>query len=230
MKDETFDFDLYENDIHKTGRTGLSIGILMLFCAPFLFAFFLHAHFNMKGFWPALVQVLFIYIPSCIVEYLVYVPLLGPGASYLGFMTGNISNMKLPCAFTARDIAKTEVGTPEDEIITTLSVATSSLVTMLVILLGVLLLIPLTPILQNPVLRPAFDNLLPCLFGALAMQYFKKNPILSIFPMLFIIILCSLMPNLIGSATTLLIPNGAIAIGLCYLMYRFKPRLIKEIQ
>ena len=48
----------------------------------------------MKGFWPALLQVLFIYIPSCIVEFLVYVPFLGPGASYLGFITGNISNMK----------------------------------------------------------------------------------------------------------------------------------------
>lgn len=230
MKEMAFDFDQYENEVHRTGRIGLSIGILLLFVAPFLFAFFLHAHFNMKGFWPALVQVLVIYVPSSIVEYLVYVPLLGPGASYLSFITGNISKMKLPCAFTARDIAKTEVGTPEDEIITTLSVATSSLVTMLVIFLGVLLLIPLTPILQNPTLRPAFDNLLPCLFGALAMQYFKKNPILSIFPMLFIVILCSLVPSLIASSTTLLIPNGAISIGLCYLMYRFTPQMIKEIK
>jgi len=230
MSDNKFDFGTYEETIHKTGRIGLSIGILMLFSAPFLFAIILHAHFNMKGFWPALLQVLFIYIPSCIVEFLVYVPFLGPGASYLGFITGNISNMKLPCAFTARDIAKTEAGTPEDEIITTLAVATSSLVTMLVIFLGVLLLIPLTPILENPMLRPAFDNLLPCLFGALAMQYFKKNLILSLFPMVFIIILCSLSPNLIGSATFLLIPNGAISIGLCYLMYRYAPKLIKEIK
>ena len=38
------------------------------------------------------------------------------------FNTGNVTNMKIPCAMNARDIAKTEVGTPEDEIVSTLSI------------------------------------------------------------------------------------------------------------
>lgn len=45
------------------------------------------------------------------VEYLIYVPMLGSGASYLSFITGNLSNLKIPCAVNARDLAHTKVGT-----------------------------------------------------------------------------------------------------------------------
>lgn len=220
MKDKTFQFDTYENDIHRTGRIGLSIGLFMLLGAPLLIGAVTGSSIIWKSFWPALVKVLIIYIPSCIVEYLIYVPMLGPGACYLSFITGNITNLKLPCAFTAREIAKSEAGSPEDEIITTLSVATSSLVTMLVIFIGVLLLIPLTPVLENPVLKPAFDNLLPALFGALSMQYFRKSLKVTIFPLSFMVVLCVIMPSMIKQTSTLLIVNGAIAIGLAFLMYK----------
>lgn len=45
---------------------------------------------------------------------------------------------------------------------------------MLVIFAGVLLLVPLTPVLENPVLTPAFDTVVPALFGALGLKYFKR--------------------------------------------------------
>ena len=90
-----------------------------------------------------------IYIPVAIVEFLVYTPMLGVGGSYLAFITGNVTNMKIPCAMNARDIAKTKVGTPENEIISTISVATSAIVTTLVIVAGVILMIPLRPVLET---------------------------------------------------------------------------------
>ena len=160
------------------------------------------------------------YLPICVVEFLVYVPILGAGASYLSFITGNIINMKLPCAYNAREIAGTEAGTPEDGIITTLSVAVSSLVTMLVIFIGVLLLIPLTPILQNPTLKPAFDNLLPALFGALAAQYFTKSWKITAVPLLLMTLLCILIPSLIKQTTVMMILVGAMAIGIAFLLYK----------
>ena len=76
--------------------------------------------------------------------------------------------MKVPCALNARDIAGTKTGTPENEIVSTLAIATSSLVTTVVIMLGVMLLIPLRPVLEAPVLQPAFNNVVPALFGAMA--------------------------------------------------------------
>ncbi len=217
---ENFDFKAYNNQIHLIGKIGLSIGLALLLGAPLAICLITDSHIMMDAFWPALIKVLIVYLPSCIVEFLIYVPLIGPGASYLSFITGNITNLKLPCAFNAREIAKTEAGTPEDEIIATLSVATSSLVTMLVIFIGVLCLIPLTPILQNPTLKPAFDNVLPALFGALGMQYFSKSVKLSIFPLALMSALCILVPSLISQTSTLLILIGAISIAIAWVFFR----------
>ena len=217
---EEFDFDAYQASIHRTGRTMLSIGLVMLLAAPFLMALITGSSIEWSAFFRAIVSVLIVYIPSCIVEYLIYVPLLGAGASYLTFITGNITNLKLPCACNSRELAKTEIGTPENEIISTLSVATSSLVTMLVIFAGVLLLIPLTPVLQNPVIKPAFDNVLPALFGALGFQYFRKSVKITVFPLSFMVLLCLLVPSMISQTSFLLIACGAIAIGLSFVFWK----------
>ena len=40
-----------------------------------------------------------------IVEIFTYVPMLGAGGTYLSFVTGNISNLKLPCAIDAMERA-----------------------------------------------------------------------------------------------------------------------------
>ena len=205
---ENFEYSDYINSIHRFGRVGLTIALLMLLAVPFVFSMLTGAEIQWNGFIKASIAVLIIYIPSCVVEYLIYVPLLGPGASYLAFITGNITNLKLPCAFNARDIAHAEVGTKENEIISTLSVATSSLVTMVVIFIGVLLLIPLTPILSNPVLKPAFDNVIP------------KSLKLTAIPLLFMTLLCVVIPSLVNSTSFMIIACGAIAIAAGFIFYR----------
>ena len=219
-KDLVFSFERYNDDMHMTGRICLSIGLIMLLAAPFLIAELTGAEIIWDGFGSSIFKVLLVYIPSCIAEYLIYVPLLGAGACYLAFLTGNITNLKLPCAFSSRDMAHAEVGSPESEIISTLSVAVSSLVTMLVIFIGVLCLIPLTPILENPTLKPAFDNVLPALFGSLGIQYFSKSWKLSAFPVVLMSMLCCFMPSLIRNTSTMLIAIGGISIGLAFLMWR----------
>ena len=220
MKKEGFEYQDYISRIHRYGRIGLSIALLMLLAAPFAFSAITGARIQWNGFLKASIAVLIIYIPSSVVEYLIYVPLLGPGASYLAFITGNITNLKLPCAFNARDIADAEVGTKENEIISTLSVATSSLVTMVVIFIGVLMLIPLTPILGNPTLKPAFDNVIPALFGALGYQYLRKSIRLTVIPLLFMTLLCTIIPSLVDSTSFMIIACGAIAIAAGFVFYR----------
>lgn len=217
---EDFDFEEYNNSIHRDGRILMTIALALLMAVPFIIALITGAHINWKDFWPALIKVLIIYVPSSAAEFLIYVPLLGAGACYLAFITGNLTNLKIPCAFNAREIAGAEAGTPENEIISTLSVATSALVTMVVIFIGVLLLIPLTPLLNNPVIKPAFDNVLPALFGALGMQYYMKSLKLSVLPLLLMSVLCILIPSLIAQTSTMIIVIGAFSIALSYLMYR----------
>ena len=161
-----------------------------------------------------------VYLVSGIVEYLIYVPMLGAGGSYLAFMTGNLINMKIPCAINARDIVGVRSGTPENEIVATLSIATSSLVTILVLAAGVLLMIPLQPVLQSPTLQPAFENVVPALFGAMACKYYRMNRPVALIVLAAMTLLFILVPSLIGSTSMMVIPSGALAIVLAYLSFR----------
>ena len=120
----------------------------------------------------------------------------------------------------ARDMVGAEAGTIENEIISTISIATSSLVTIVVLALGVLLMVPLQPILQSPVLQPAFENVVPALFGAMAYKYYRKNMKIAVFPLVIMSVLFVFVPGLIGSTSFMIVPSGAIAIGVAFLFYR----------
>jgi hypothetical protein len=171
-----------------------------------------------KGF----LSVGIIWTVSSVVEFLVYTPMLGAGGGYLAFITGNLINMKIPCAMNAREIAGTHTGTPENEIISTLSIAASSLTTITVLAVGVLLLVPLQPILQSEALQPAFANVVPALFGAMAYQYFRRNIRLACVPLAIMTLLFTFVPSLISQTSIMILPGGAIAIGLAWLAWRRK--------
>lgn len=210
----------YNERTHLFGRIGLLIGIILLVGAPFAMGIVLDAMPDLTAFGKGLAQIAIIYIPSCIVEFLIYTPMLGAGGSYLAFITGNLINMKIPCALNARDIAGTEAGTTENEIVSTLSIAVSSLVTTVVIALGVFLMIPLRPVLESEVLQPAFNNVVPALFGAMAFKYFRRGKKLVAIPLIVMTILFICMPQLISSVGFLMLLSGAITIAHSFILFR----------
>lgn len=210
----------YEDEIHLIGRIGLTVGMGLLLAVPFVFARLLNTEIMWEGFFAGLLQTVPVYLPSCIAEFLVYVPMLGAGASYLAFITGNLVNLKIPCVVNARDICKTKVSTVENDIVSTLSVATSALVNTLVLALGVALLVPLTPVLENPVLIPGFNQVIPALFGALAYKYFRQSIKVTAVPLVLMCALCVALPSLIGSVAFLMLGSGALAIGIAYMLWR----------
>lgn len=213
-------YEKYLNKTHLIGRIGLSLGVLLLVASPFIMGVFVGGMPNIPAFFKGFAQIAVVYIPSCIVEFLIYVPMLGSGGGYLAFLTGNLINMKIPCILNSRDSAKTEVGTPENEIISTLSIATSALVTTVVVALGVVLMIPLTPLLESEALQPAFNNVVPALFGAMATRYFRKNVKIVAIPLLLMSLLFIFCPGLIGSVGILMIVSGAIAIAHAWLLFK----------
>lgn len=213
-------FEKYNNRTHVLGRTVCSITLVLLLGAPFVMGMHLGAMPNLPAAGKAFLAVGVVWLVSCIAEYLVYTPMLGAGGGYLAFITGNLINMKIPCAVNARDIVGAKTGTPENEIISTLSIATASLVTILVLALGVTLLIPLQPVLQNPALQPAFDNVVPALFGAMAYKYFRNNLKIALIPLAVMSLLFIFVPGLISSTSFMILPSGAIAIGIAFLLYR----------
>lgn len=205
---------------HVLGRIVSAITLVLLVGAPFLIGTFLGAMPDMGAVAKGFLSVGLVWTVSSVAEFLIYTPMLGAGGGYLAFITGNLINMKIPCAVNARDIVGTKTGTAENEIISTLSIATSSLVTIVVLALGVALLVPLQPVLQSPVLQPAFANVVPALFGAMAYQYFRKNVQLAVAPLVVMSLLFMLVPSLTGSTSFMIIPSGALAIGIAYSMYR----------
>lgn len=213
-------FEEFNNGLHRLGRFTLVAGIILLMAVPFAFGMISGVMPNISAFFKGFANVAVVYFPVSVVEFLVYAPMLGAGGSYLAFITGNVTNMKIPCAMNARDIAKTEVGTPENEIVSTISVATSALVTTLVILVGVILLVPLQPVLNNPVLQPAFNNVVPALFGALALKYFSKSPQIALIPLALMCLLCIFVPSMISQTSVLMIPSGALALAIGFVLFK----------
>ncbi len=213
-------FEDFNNGLHRLGRFTLVAGIIVLMAVPFAFGAIVGVMPDMPAFVKGWINVAVVYFPVSVVEFLVYAPMLGAGGSYLAFITGNVTNMKIPCAMNARDIAKTEVGSPENEIVSTISVAVSAIVTTLVILVGVIMLVPLQPVLNAPVLQPAFNNVVPALFGALGLKYFAKSPQIAAIPLALMCVLCIFVPSLITQTSILMIPSGALALVIGFLLFK----------
>ena len=209
----------YERGTHRLGRTVSLITLVLLIGAPFLIGRYLGAMPDARAVSRGFLAVGLVWTVSSVVEFLVYTPMLGSGGSYLAFITGNLINMKIPCAVNARDLAGVKAGTKENEIVSTLSIAVSSLVTILVLAAGVLLLQPLQPLLQSPVLQPAFDNVVPALFGALAYKYYRKNLRLALWPLLVMSVLFILVPALQSQTSIMILPSGALAIVLAWVSF-----------
>ena len=215
-----FSYDAYLNGTHRLGRIFSVLTLIMLVGAPFAIGGILGAMPDLAAAARGFIAVGLVWTVSAVVEYLVYTPMLGAGGSYLAFITGNLINMKIPCAMNAREMTGAKTGTAENEVISTLSIATSSLVTILVLALGVLLMIPLQPVLQSAVLKPAFANVVPALFGAMACQYFRKDPRLAVVPMCAMTLLFVLVPSLTSSTSMMIMPAGALTITLAWLRWR----------
>jgi len=212
----------YDDRTHIFGRIACAISLVLLIGAPFLMGACLGAMPDLGAFGRGFLSVGLVWMVSSIAEYLIYTPMLGAGGGYLAFITGNLINMKIPCAVNARDIVGTKTGTPENEVISTLSIAASSLVTILVLAAGVALLVPLQPVLQDPALQPAFDNVVPALFGAMAYKYFRRNMKIALVPLVFMSVLFILVPALTASTSFMIIPSGAMAIAISFWFFRRK--------
>lgn len=200
----------YIDSVHRYGKIwGLSIATLLL-----LFPLALSIIFSCIPDLEALGKGLFATLPMYwavgIVEVFTYVPMLGAGGTYLSFVTGNISNLKLPCAIDAMERANVKPSSEEGEVISTISIAISSIVTTIIILIGVILIIPLTPILESPVLEPAFAMILPALFGGLAVVFISKNLKLSVLPVLLMLLLFIFIPALNASTVGIMVPVGVV--------------------
>lgn len=210
----------YDEATHRLGKIWVWGMGLVLLLFPLGVCLYYNAWPEGAGLLKGLLSIAPMYWAVGIIEVLTYVPMLGAGGSYLGFITGSLTMLKVPCTLAALDRAKVKSGTPEGEAVGTIAVAVSSLVTLLILFLGVLLIVPLTPILESPKLAPAFDQLLPALFGGLGVALIGRNLKIAAAPIVAMVALFVLMPGLAKSGAIFVPVAAGIAIAAARWMYK----------
>lgn len=207
----------YDLKSHIVGKIWMALAMLIFFAVPTTICLYFDVKPDMSVMGTIAVIVPFlINFLSGVFEPIIYSPMLGINSAYLAFITGNLSNLKIPCVVKAQEICGTKLGTEENEVVSTLSVATSTLVTTVIIAVFVLILAVSnveTAIKNTPWITPAFTCVVYALFGSLGGKYVVKNIKLAVFPLVIIVafslILGFASPKLVGSAYLF------VGIGIC---------------
>lgn len=210
----------YKERVHTWGRIWGSLAIIMFILFPLAVSIYYKAWPSASGLFKGLLGVVPIFWTVGAIEAFTFAPMLGSGGSYLGFVTGNLTNLKVPCAISAMEIAEVKPGTEEGEVISTIAIAVSSIVTTGIIIIGVVLLSQIQPFIESQLLAPAFDNILPALFGALAVVFISKNWKIALAPLIFMLVLFISLPSLADSVSVLVPIGAVIALVAARVMYK----------
>ena len=211
----------YMDSVHRDGRIWNLSVMALLIAFPIAIAVF----FGVMPDWAALLAGLITTAPLYwvvgVIETVTFVPMLGAGGSYLSFVTGNISNLKLPCALNALEQNGVSANSEDGEVISTIAIAASSIVTTIIIIIGVICIVPLSPILEAPVLEPAFAQILPALFGGLGVAFVSKNWKIAIAPIALMLVLFIFVPALNSGTVGIMVPVSALfTIAAARIMYK----------
>lgn len=174
MSEKANESQAHINSMHRLGRIGCAIAIIVMLGMPTIAGLYFDAMPSVLQVLSAAAGLLAIFIPLALTEVISYTPVLG-SSIYLTLITGNVMNLKLPVANNALKLLDVESGTENADIISSIAVSVSSFATILIIALGVLLMIPLQPLLSLPSVRVATSYILPALFGSMALGIFSNN-------------------------------------------------------
>ena len=211
----------YMDRVHRWGTAwNLSVMVILLLF-PVAVGLVFGAAPDLNGLLMGLLATAPMYWAVGIIETFTFIPMLGAGGSYLSFVTGNISNLKLPCAINALEQAGVKANSEEGEVVSTIAIAVSSIVTTVIIVFGVLLITPLTPVLEAPVLAPAFAQILPALFGGLGVAFISKNWRIAIAPVALMLILFIAIPALNSGTVGIMVPVSVLfTLGVSRILYK----------
>lgn len=213
----------YLDSVHFYGRIWCVLAIIALLSVPFLMCLHLKVWPDWGVVASGFASVAILFYPTGVIEVIAYAPLLGSGGTYLSFLTGNIANLKLPCALNAMENAKVRANSEEGEIISTISIAASAIVTTLIIAVFVLIFAvnpTFTKVMSEGALAPAFKQVTYAIFGSLAATYFVKHWRISIFP----IAVLSLLLVFAGTIQIGILIFAGVAISMlgAHIMYKLK--------
>lgn len=158
------------------------------------------------------------------VEPISYFPIVGVAGTYMAFVSGNISNLRIPCAMIAQKAAGVEPGTDRGSIVATLGMAVSIIVNVIILAAGIFAGAQVLQQLPEIVVK-ALQLLLPALFGAIFVQFaMSKLKLAPIVLALCLLLALGVRKGIVpGFASTLIAVFASIAIAIFF----YKKNIIK---
>jgi hypothetical protein len=221
-------FSAFDKKIHFFGFVSTALVIVAFCLVPFFIQKLFGLDLDGQKIFTVTLTALAVFAPIIVCEFISYAPILGAGAQYLGFVTGNMMNMKVPAAKNAQKICGIEPGTPEAEAVTMIAVAVSSIVTTVILFFGMILIVWLAPVLAKPVFKPAFDNIMPAIFASLALPALVGRPKISVLPVVLTIIFTFILgyPVIQANQSYFLLSSMVISLLWAYYWYRKQKRSV----
>jgi len=198
----------FDEKINNLGRITSIIALIGMFSIPVVVTLIYKIDVNISEAVAIGGSLIAMFAPMAIIENISYYAVIGAGGVYLSCITGNIMNMKLPCALSGMKIASVEPGSKSGDVISIICIGVSSIVTSIILFLGMLVIGEfLMPLLSHPVLKPGFDNIMPALMGAIAVPFVIKNGKVSITPVAISIIISIILgPAVVQRKQSYLLP------------------------
>ncbi len=210
----------FNNKTHTYGRIWVIVALIGFIMIPVTISAHLDAFPSASVVLKGLAPIALLFYPTAVIEVFTYTPLLGAGATYVSFITGNINNLKLPCVLSSLSTANVRANSDEGELLSTIAACTSSIVTTIIVAAGVVVFSPILPYItdKGSPFAPAFSQVVPALFGALGMSYFAKHYKLAFVPIAALCLLLLIKGDL---AVGVLIPVGVVVSMLsAHLMFK----------
>ena len=218
----------YIDSIHRLGRWGTVLATALVLGIPAIVCAYYDCFPALATIIQPTVVILTMMGPATCSEVFSYGPILG-SASYISFITGNVVNLKLPAAISAQAIAEVEPNTPVSDAVSTMAIALSSIMTMAIIVVGVLLFVPLQPLLTAPAFQTATSYIMPALVGGMLMTVFgqgsgkmviDKKLLITVLPLILVILGNLLIPKFTSYQGYTIIVMIFVTIGWAYLLYK----------
>ncbi len=211
----------YINSVHIWGRIWSIGALIVLFMVPVAISIHWNAWPEFNSVLNALLKVAPLFWVSSVVEVIAFTPMLGAGGAYLSFVTGNISNLKLPCAMSILQKENVNATSEEGDILSTISVASSAITTTVIIAAGIFILNPVfSEIKDTPIVKSVLPYVTAALFGALAASYLRKYWKIAVAPVLIGVIVLVFSP--LFGVGTLVFVTIVVSVASALLLAKFK--------
>jgi hypothetical protein len=175
MKMELQSKKQFDSWVHKFGVTTGLILLILISLFPVIASSMYDIWPNMQQLWPGFVAVALLLMPYWPAETIGYMPIMGPGALYMSYITGNVTNLRMPVTIGTIRALNIEPNTDKCHTMAIVACGASIITTVVVVALGLVIAVPLQPLLESEALRPAFDYVIPALFGGLVAQNVLKD-------------------------------------------------------